>query len=66
MATVTKAWADCRDMPGELPAACPRCSAAPFSPFLRGRVYSAWRWFFRRPSWALICWACKDVVGWER
>jgi len=43
---------------------CPRCRR-PFSPFMRGQV-TRFGWFgLRRRVWALICWACKDIVGWE-
>lgn len=57
-----------------MPASCPHCGARPFEPFLRGQVgRSAWPWWawllplerWRRPSLALICWACKDIVGYE-
>jgi len=52
---------------------CPSCWA-PFHPFLRGAVHrSKWSW---RTLWlrigsprlhcALICSACKNIVGWER
>ncbi len=51
---------------------CPRCQA-PFEPFLRGMVQrSPWTW---RTLWlpigkprsycALICRACKKIVGYE-
>lgn len=47
---------------------CPKCGER-FRPFLRGLVGRRSRkwWFFgpRRPSLALICWACKEIVGWE-
>ena len=46
---------------------CPKCGA-PFEPFLRGLVQrSARRWWFgrRRATCALICWACKEIVGYE-
>jgi hypothetical protein len=50
---------------------CPKC-AAPFEPFLRGQVQRSpigWRWgwppWYHRPYCALICWACKEIVGWE-
>lgn len=52
---------------------CPKCGATPFEPFLRGQVQrSPWTW---RTLWlpigepraccALICWACKAIVGYE-
>jgi len=47
---------------------CPKCKA-PFTPFLRGQVQRSSRKFIffgkRRPNYALICWECKDIVGWE-
>lgn len=49
---------------------CPRCHAT-FRPFLRGQVQRSprpwWRLFWGpfRPYCALICWACKNIVGWE-
>lgn len=49
---------------------CPKC-AATFRPFLRGQVQRSprslfsWPPFKRRDYCALICWACKDIVGWE-
>ncbi len=49
--------------------ACPRCGAAPFDQFLPGLVerwgrvwWAPWR---RRPPYAVICRACKQLVGWE-
>jgi hypothetical protein len=52
--------------------ACPKCCYRPFEPFLRGLVQRSpigWRWawppWFQRPYCALICWACKEIVGWE-
>ena len=52
-------------------AACPKCRTAPFDPFLRGQVQRGerpwWRplWGPKRPYCALICWTCKEIVGWE-
>lgn len=49
---------------------CPHCGAL-FRPFLRGEVQRSpgpwWRpfWGPTRDYCALICWACKDIVGWE-
>lgn len=47
---------------------CPRCDE-PFYPFMRGEVQRSARpwWLFgrRRDYCALICRACKDIVGWE-
>lgn len=47
---------------------CPRCHE-PFSYFLRGQVQRSTRWFgvlWRRPYCAIICQACKEIVGWEK
>lgn len=53
-------------------AACPECGVAPFDPFLRGQVQRhPWPWWdifnltTPRPYCALICWKCKDIVGYE-
>ncbi len=52
-------------------AACPKCGAAPFEPFMRGQVQRSprpwWRpfWGPRRAYCALICWSCKNIVGYE-
>lgn len=47
---------------------CPLCQAAPFRPFLRGLV-QRWprKWWIgpRRDYCALICWECKEIVGYE-
>lgn len=46
---------------------CPKCEK-PFIPFLRGQVQRSGRkWFIgrRQPYCALICWACKEIVGYE-
>lgn len=43
---------------------CPHCGQ-PFATFRRGQVRSFWRALFRRPSWALICYECRGIVGWE-
>ena len=46
---------------------CPQCDA-PFSVFLRGQVQRARRFLgvlWRRPYCAVICRACKEIVGWE-
>lgn len=55
---------------------CPRCKA-PFEPFLRGQVQrSPWPWWAQllilpcfflkpRPYCAVICRACKQIVGYE-
>lgn len=44
---------------------CPQCSN-PFRAFMRGHVQSYWRRVFRLPYCCLICWQCKEVVGYER
>lgn len=52
---------------------CPNCGATPFDPFLRGLVQrSPWTWrtpwlpFGKpRPYCTLICWECKEIVGYE-
>lgn len=47
---------------------CPKCGK-PFEPFLRGQVQRGSRSWFGfgkpRPYCALICRACKDIVGFE-
>lgn len=51
---------------------CPLC-AKPFRPFLRGQVQrSPWAWWQlfglfgeSRRYCALICWECKEIVGYE-
>lgn len=52
---------------------CPKCGE-PFYPFLRGQVhrdiFSPWRALLKlvgmgRPTSALICFACKEIVGYE-
>jgi hypothetical protein len=50
---------------------CPKCDAD-FEPFLRGMVQrSPWPWWNilsigdARPYCALICRACKEIVGYE-
>lgn len=54
--------------------ACPGCGVRPFDPFLRGMVgRSPWPWWawllplkrWRRPTFAVICWSCKEIVGYE-
>lgn len=44
---------------------CPKCGAEPFECFLRGQVASWWRSLLGKPSWAVICRACKEIVDWE-
>ena len=34
--------------------------------FLRGQVQSDWRKFFKLPYCAVICHACKQIIGWEK
>lgn len=47
---------------------CPSCDA-PFYPFLRGQVqrrsWPLWPFWKLRPYCAVICSACKNIVGWE-
>jgi phage terminase large subunit GpA-like protein len=46
---------------------CPKCGEI-FHPFLRGMVQRrTHRWFFwgAWPYCALICWDCKEIVGYE-
>lgn len=50
------------------PETCPKCGDHPFEAFL---PYQVQRWpfwflvFFTRPSFAVICRACKEIVAWE-
>ncbi len=49
---------------------CPLCGAEPFDPFMRGQVQRWprpwWKfWGKTRPYCALICWTCKEIVGYE-
>jgi len=50
---------------------CPRCGAHPFQPFLRcqvgrsPRTLFSWPPFKLRAHLALICWGCKNIVGYE-
>lgn len=52
---------------------CPHCGTSPFSQFMRGQVQRfftfslslKWPFIKRRPSCAIICWSCKNIVGWE-
>lgn len=50
-------------------AQCPNCQARPFEPFLRGTVQRPRRaWLIGKPRacyCALICSACKEIVGYE-
>jgi hypothetical protein len=55
-------------------SSCPKCHANPFRPFLRGQVQRGafgmlFAWLRGKPDWrrycALICWECKDIVGYE-
>jgi hypothetical protein len=51
-------------------ATCPRCDVKPLEPFLRGMVQRQARWLGSllgppRPYCAVICGACKEIVGWE-
>lgn len=43
---------------------CPACGKA-FRAFLRGQIQRL-SWFgLRKRYCALICWECKEIVGWE-
>jgi len=56
-----------KDAPSPI-ASCPKCGEKPFRPFMRGQVQRwPFRWLFwgRRAYCALICWKCKDIVGYE-
>jgi predicted nucleic-acid-binding Zn-ribbon protein len=55
---------------------CPKCGAEPFDPFLRGQVQRGacgmrlkktfpWIEFYEQPYCAVICWKCKEIVGYE-
>lgn len=50
------------------PETCPKCGDHPFEAFLPFQVQ---RWPYRflfwwpRLSYAVICVACKEIVGWE-
>ncbi len=46
--------------------ACPECGAKPFDAFMRGQVQSTWRYFLGLPYCAVICFSCKDIVGYEK
>jgi hypothetical protein len=50
---------------------CPKCGRV-FEQFLPGQVCRSapwWRfflpWDYARPQFAVICWACKEIIGWE-
>jgi len=52
-----------RSMPPPL-VECPNCRY-PFEPFMRGQV-ARFSWFgLRKRIWAVICRACKEIVGYE-
>jgi hypothetical protein len=47
---------------------CPKCSATPFVPFLRGSVQRPKRVFgflWKQPYCTLICSKCQSIVGHE-
>ncbi len=44
---------------------CPKCEEF-FEPFQRGLVRSFWRKIFGMKYCALICWQCKEIVGYEK
>lgn len=61
---------ECRILEGrsEIFEECPKCDHKPFESFLRGMVQRRrYKWFFwgRWPYCAVICWNCKDIVGYE-
>lgn len=44
---------------------CPNCHARPFDPFMRGMV-QVFRWFgLRKRYCCVICYECKEIVGYE-
>lgn len=43
---------------------CPNCQGEPFDQFTM-RVYSPWRRALGRPDMAIICWRCKEIVGYQ-
>jgi hypothetical protein len=46
---------------------CPKCGTC-FPEFLRGQVQRSKRFLgflWRRPYCAVICHACKQIIGWE-
>ena len=46
---------------------CPKCGER-FPEFMRGRVQRSKRYLFvlrKRPYCAVICHACKAIIGWE-
>lgn len=53
---------------------CPNCYALPFDQFMRGQVQRGifgmmWAYLRGAPDWrhycAVICWDCKEIVGYE-
>jgi hypothetical protein len=54
-------------------ASCPKCGDAPLRPFMRGQVQRSaysWRTLWLpiggpRPYCAVICWGCKEIIGYE-
>lgn len=60
--------ASLKDKPCPIGLNCPKCGEI-FEPFLRGQVQRSPRKFIffgpRRPNCALICWACKEIIGYE-
>ncbi len=43
-----------------------KCCGEPFPEFMRGLVQSTWRRWLGLPYCAVICHACKQVIGWEK
>jgi hypothetical protein len=52
------------DLPEPLPH-CPACGA-PFRSLMRGMVQNWWRRLTRQPYCAVICFECKQIVGYEK
>jgi hypothetical protein len=44
---------------------CPKCGQM-FPEFMRGQVQSWWRKALRMKYCAIICHACKEIIGWEK
>ena len=57
--------AQLKDKP-EMFEQCPKCGARPFKASTRGELQSAFRKWLRRPYCAVLCSACKKIVGYEK
>ena len=44
---------------------CPKCKVSPFNHFHEINVVNYLRKFFRLKSKCIICWDCKEIVGYE-